>query len=181
MKPSNSKIIVSVNAEQKETFKIGDIEMRGAMKFEVNYRFKSPVTATVIEGNKYLRNGDTIITHHNNFYMPSPYHLEGDVFSIPAGKTVFAKIFTNGDLMPLYGNMLCERVDIPTSLPLPPEQRKKYINRVIVTDKGWTPYSNGQIVFHRPHAAYDIVYMFHGELKTITKLDSEQVCAVLLD
>lgn len=179
MKPSNSRIIVSVNPEQKDTFKIGSIEMSGAMKFATNYRFKSPVVATVIEGNEHLRNGDTIITHHNNFYLPSPFHLEDNIFSISAGKTIFAKLLTNGDLMPLYGNIFCERIGIPTYLPLPPEQRKKYINRVKIIDKGWTPYQNGQIAYHRPNAAYDIVYPFGGELKTITKLDSEQICAVL--
>ena len=180
MKPSNSKIIVSVNQEQKDSFALGSIEMSGAMKFEINYRFKSPVTATVIEGNEYLKEGDTIITHHNNFYLPSPFHLQDDIFSIAVGKTIFAKLLTTGELQPMYGNMFCERITIPTYFPLPPEQQKKYLNRVKIIDKGWTSYINGQIALHRPSAAYDIVYKYNGELKIITKIDSEQICGILI-
>ena len=102
------------------------------------------------------------------------------MFSIPVGKTIFAKLLTTGELQPMYGNMLCERISIPSYLPLPPEQQKEYINRVKITDKGWTSYANGQIVLHRPSAAYDIVYKYNGELKIITKIDSEQICGVLI-
>lgn len=160
---------------QKNMLKIGDMVVRSALPYETNYREKSPVVAEVVEGNKTVRKGQIILSHHNNYYPPSPFYLHGDLFAIPANHTIFCIVHPDGNLKPIYGNILCKRVEIPSILPLPQEQRKTYIDRVIVTNPGDTAYQEGDILFHRLNAAYDIVYNINKVENRITKLHEEWV------
>lgn len=177
MFPTNEKILVRVNMKQKDTLKIGNLVVSTALLFEVNYREKSPTVAVVVHGNAYVKEGDILLCHHNTFYTPSPYFLEDDLFSIPAnGNLLFAAINPSGEIQPILGNIICQRVEIPSLLPLPPEKIKTYKDRVIVTDGGTTRYKKGTLIFHRPSAAYDIVYNINGVEKRVTKLPEWQVC-----
>lgn len=179
MKPVNNKIIVRVNINQKDEMLVGGILLKTALSFDSNYREKSPVIAEVVEGNRFLKKGDIIVCHHNHFYAPSPYLLEGDLYSIPFNKTIFAKINKDGKLSALCGNILGDRVVIKNDLLVPPEFQKKYIDRILVTDRGWTTYKNGSTIFCRPNAPYDIVYNFGGVEMRKTKVDSDMVCGFL--
>lgn len=179
MTPTNGKILVSVNMLQKSQMKIGDTLFKMAEKFDSNYREKSPVICKVEEGNEWVKEGQILIAHHNTFYHPSPYHLEDNLFSIPFGKNLFAVMHLDGSLSPICGNVLCDRVDIETNPPLPIEYRKKYIDRVIVTDGGWTMYKPNDILFTKPHSYYEIVYNVNGEEKRIHKCDSDMVLGVI--
>lgn len=180
MRPTHQRIIVRVNANQKDEIQIGNALVKIPLLFETNYREKSPVIAEVVEGNERLDEGDIIVCHHNHFHQPSPYYLYDDLFSIPFNKTIFGKFDLSGDMMPLCGNMICDPLPVETPLPLPPELQKLHIDRYRVVDPGWTPYKKGAIVFTRPHAGYVIVYHWNREEKRILKVDSEQVCGYLL-
>lgn len=178
MRPANDKIIVRVNMGQKDSMTIGGVTVKCANNYSVNYREKSPVVACVVTGNAWLREDDIILCHHNHFYHPSPYYISEDMFSIPANKTIFAIVAEKG-LMPLYGNIICERVDIETEIPLPPEHRKQHIDRAVVVNSGVLEYKTGEIIFHRPNAGYDIVYMRQGIETKVTKVHDEMVCGVI--
>jgi hypothetical protein len=176
MTPVNDKIIVSCSMKQKDTMKIGDIEVSTAIRFETNYREKSPTVACVVEGNAYVKEGDILLCHHNTFYTPSPYYLYDNLFSIPAtGKLIFAIVGADGKLKPVFDNIICTRVEIPSLLPLPPEKIKTYTDRAIVKDAGLLPYKKDQLIFHRPSAGYDIVYIYNGVESRVTKVPAEQV------
>ncbi len=177
--PANGKIIVSVDMKQKDTMKLGDIEVKMAQLFETNYREKSPVIAKVEQGNDYVRRGDIIICHHNHYYPPSPYHLGENLYSIPANHTIFAVLQDDGELRSVYGNLLGDRIDIETFMPVPDDQKKKYNDRIIVTDPGGTKYKKGQTVFTRPSAPYDIVYNYAGNVIRRTKVNSDMIIGVL--
>jgi len=179
MKPANNKIIVQVNPDQKDTIKIGDIEFQSALKYEVNYRYKSPTIATVVEGNDIVREGDVLLCHHNLFYLPSPYHLNEDFFSVPFSKVLFAKLISDGTLIPICGNMICEEIPIKYYLMMPPELQQVHKNRYKVVDGGWTMYKKGDIVFTRPSSGYTIIYNVNGEERKAVKVDSEMICGVL--
>lgn len=181
MIPSNDKIIVCVNDEQKNKIKIGNIEFQTATKYETNYREKSPVIAEVVYGNEKVQSGDLLLCHHNLFYHPSPHHLYNDFFSIKFNKIIFAKIQMDGSLLPICGNLLCDRVDIETAIPLPPEQREQYTDRVVVTNPGYTQYKKGQLLFTRPYSYYEIVYVLNGVEKRVHKCDSDMVLGYLKD
>lgn len=176
MKPVNNKIIVSVNMKQKDTMTFAGVTVKTAMIYEVNYREKSPVVACVVEGNKVVKPGQLLLCHHNSFYHPSPYFLQDDKFAIPFGKTIFAIIQKDGTLRPLCGNIISERILVPTLLPVPVEDRKTYIDRVRVIDSSNARYKPGQTIFHRKNAGYDIVYVFNGVMKRVTKVHDEMVC-----
>jgi len=178
MTPANNKILVSCNISQKDTLKIGNVVLKTANPFNTNFREKSPVICQVEEGNEYVREGQVLIAHHNTFYTPSPYHLQDNLFAIPFGKTLFAILHLDGSLSPICGNILCDRVDIETAIPLPPELRKKYIDRVTVKDGGWTMYKQGDLVFTKPHSYYEIVYTIDGVERKIHKCDSDMVIGV---
>lgn len=178
--PANNKILVSVNMKQKDTIKIGDIEVSMALKFENNFREKSPTVACVVHGNAYVKEGDILLCHHNTFYTPSPYHLYDNLFSIPAnGNLLFMRLDDQGEAKPIFGNLVCERVKVETAIPLPPEKVRTYIDRATVIDPGLTRYKKGQLIFHRPSAGYDIVYLFNRVEKRVTKVPDWQVCCVV--
>ena len=176
--PVNNKIIVQVNPNQKDEIKLGNTRVKCANNYEVNYRIKSPVIGVIVYGNEYIKNGNIAIFHHNNFYLPSPYHLYDDLFSVPFGKTVFGILDENGNLSPLCGNILCAEIEIQTKFPLPPEQRKKYNDRYQVINPTGTKYKVGQILFTRPHSGYEIVYVWNDIQKKIIKVHEDMVCAV---
>lgn len=180
MIPVNNKILVRVNLKQKDTMLVGGVELKTATSFDDNYRERSPVVAEVVTGNIFLKSGDIIICHHNHFYSPSPYYLQDDLFSIPFNKTVFAKVNKKGKLSPICGNMIGQRVPVKTELELPPEHQQKYIDRLFITDRGWTSYKNGTTILCRPNAPYDIVFNFNGVEKRVTKVPEDQVVGILL-
>lgn len=175
----NDRVIVRVNMQQKNEMLIGGVRVRTALKYENNHREKSPVIAEVISGNRWVKDGDTLLCHHNHFYPPSPYFLHEDQFSIPANHTIFAIINPDGIIQPVYWNVIVEKIPIETPLPLPPEQRKYYGDRGKIIDGGWTKYKPGDLVLTRPSACYDIVYIFGDVEHRVTKINSEMVCAVV--
>lgn len=177
---TNKKVIVRADLNQKATFILNGIEVTSALLFETNFREKSPVIAQVVSGNEVLNKGDIILCHHNTFYEPSPYYLYDDLFSIPtSGSLIFCKLDDNGCLLPIYGNMMCSKMDVETELYLPISQREQYSDRVIIEDAGYCNYKKGDLLFTRPYAAYQIVYNWEGNQNRVYKVPEEQICGIL--
>lgn len=179
IKPANNKIIVRVDPNQKNEIKVGGITMTAALLFENNYREKSPTIGVVVQGNEYLKEGEVALFHHNHFYMPSPYWTGADLFSVPFNKTIFGVLDENGNINPMCGNIICERVPVEYAIPIPIEERKTYLDRAKVINPGHTPYLPGQLIFHRYSAGYDIVYNWNGEERRVTKVHEEMVIGVV--
>jgi len=174
---ANNKVLVSVNLSQKNSIKIGDLLFASATNFEINYREKSPTIATVLKGDGNVAEGDILLCHHNSFYLPSPYHIEGEIFAIPSvPEILFAKILADGSLEPILDNIIVELLKIPSLLPVAPEKQKTYTDRAIVKNGGTTKYKPGDIIFHRPYASYNIVYNLNGIENRVAKVPAAQVC-----
>lgn len=171
----NSKILVSCDLEQKEFMEVGGMQLKMATLYETNYRERSPVLAISQQTKGEIVKGDILICHHNHFYAPSPYFISDNLYSIPFNHTIFAIIDKQGNPKPVCGNILVEKVDIPTVLPLPPEQREQYIDRYIVADAGYTPYKKGQMVFTKPNSGYEIVFNLNNQEKRAIKINSEMI------
>lgn len=165
--------------KQKDEAIIAGIKITMALKFDNNHREKSPVIATVEQGNGYLKPGELIICHHNHFYHPSPYFLYDKYYSIPVNHTIFAILHEDGSLTPTYGNIIGERIDVESTIMLPPESRTQYKDRIRITQSSNPNYAEGQTVFTRPSAPYDIVYNFGGVIKRVTKIWDTQICGIL--
>jgi hypothetical protein len=164
--------------KQKDSFTLGGVTVSTAMRYEVNYREKSPVVACVVDGNEVVKPNDILLCHHNLFYPPSPFLLQDDLFSIPFSKVIFARIEPDGHITPLCGNILCQRIVVETTLPLPPEQQKTHITKSTVVDAGMLKFRPGTTIFHRPNSGYDIVYIWQSIEKRITKVHIDQVCGM---
>lgn len=180
IKAANNKLVVRVDPTQKNEIKIGGVVMTAALLFENNYREKSPTIGVIVHGNEYLKEGDAALFHHNHFYQPSPYWIGDDLFSVPFNKTVFGVLDESGSITPMCGNIICERVPVEYAMPVPVEQKKTYIDRARVINPGQVnPYKPGELIFHRPHAGYDIVYNWFGEERRVTKVHEEMVIGVV--
>lgn len=179
MIPVNNKIIVKCDINQKNTILISGSVFRLANLYEQNYRVKSPTIATVVEGNSFLRNGDILLCHHNLYFLPSPYHLGNDLFSVPFSKVLFAKILQDGELMPICGNIFGERIPKKYSIPIPPDKMEKYNDRMIISNPGYTRFKVGQTVFARPSSCYDIIYNWENEQKTVTKISEDMLTGIM--
>lgn len=175
MRPVDNRILVKVNMSQKDKFKIGDIEMTAALLFENNYRERSPVIAEVINGNEIMPNNSIIICHHNHFYSPSPYFISDNLFSIPFNKTIFGILNEDGEINPMCGNIICQRLPVEYAMPVPVEEQKTHIDRALVINPGDEPYQPRQLIFHRLHAGYDIVYNWFGEERRRTKVHADMI------
>lgn len=167
-----------MNMKQKNTLVIAGICFTVANLYQTNHREKEPVLGEIVEGNSDVKKGQVGIFHHNNYTPPSPFFLYDDLFSVPYNKTVFGILHQDGSIKPLCGNILCDRVEKEYSIYIPPEQREKHIDRVIVTNPGDTPYKAGQLLFTRPHAYYEIVYNVNGIEHRIHKVHAEMVVGV---
>lgn len=179
MRAVNNKVLVRVDMGQKNSIRIGDIAVKTVASFNKNYRERSPVVGEIAETNRFLQKGDIAVFHHNHFYDPSPYYLQDDLFSVPLNKTIFGTLSSQGEVYPVFGNLICNRIVIPSFLPLPPEQQQFHINQYEVVNPGWTTYKKGQVIFTRPNSGYEIVYVFNGEEKRIIKVDGDMICGVV--
>lgn len=175
MRSVNNRIIVRVDMAQKNRMNIGGVWVQSALLFNTNYREKSPVIAEVVSGNDKVKQGMFICCHHNHFYHPSPYFLQDDLYSIPFNKTIFGYFKEDGDLIPLCTNVFGSRIEIPSTVPLPPELVKKYTNKMLVTNGRNTKYKKGETLFTRPNAPYDIVYNWGGKEIVVTKVSEDMI------
>lgn len=180
MMATNNRLLVRVDMGQKDTMLIGDVKCVTANAYQTNYREKSPVIAQVVDANDRLNKGDFLLCHHNHFHQPSPYYLQDDLYSIPANHTIFAILNPDGALSPVYGNVLADKVEVETLLPMPAEYREHYKDRGLILDGGWTEFKPGDLVFTRPSAIYEIVYIFGDIEKRVCKINSEMICASIL-
>lgn len=178
MIPVNHKILVYCDLTQKDTCKIGGNIFKMANLYETNYRLKSPVICIVEEGNELVHAGDILLCHHNLFYQPSPYYLFGNFFSIPFSNVLFAKVLEDGELLPICGNILGERIPKQYKIPVPPDKMEKYNDRMIITNPGYTKYKKGQLILGRPSCCYDVVYNWNEVQKTVTKVSEDMVCGI---
>lgn len=179
MNSVNGKILVKCNQAQKKEIVINGVKIKTAGLFDSNYREKSPTIAEVVKGNKFVKSGDIIVCHHNTFYEPSPFYLEADLFSIPFDKIVFGTLDEHGNISPLNGNIICQRIPIDNRPEIPIQYRKTFIDRATVLDGRWTDYKKGQTVLHRLNAGYDIVYNINGVEKRVTKVHESMVVGIL--
>lgn len=180
MKTVNNKILVSSNVNQKDYFVLGGITMKNPVSFDSNYRQRSPVMCQVEEDCGELKKGAILLCHHNTFYLPSPYHVGGSLFSIPCnGNIIFAKMGVTGDLWPLFGNMFCTHSEIKNVFAVSEKEKKHYTDRAVVSEPGFCNYKKGQLVFTRPSAPYEIVYMFDGVQKSQVKVHESMIAGVV--
>lgn len=179
MKAVNGKVLVRVDMKQKSHMKMGEVVVQMANLYETNYREKSPVVGVFAETNKFFKEGEIAVFHHNHFYEPSPYYLYDDLFSVPMNHTILGVLGEGGSFRPVFGNMVCEQMEVESEFLIPPEHKTFHVNQYRIIDAGWTNYKNGTIALTRPYSGYEIVYMFNGVQHRVIKVQDEMVCGIV--
>jgi hypothetical protein len=178
MRATWNKIVVRVNHNQKDQIQIADIVFQRALKFETNYRVKSPVMAEVLEGNDEIATGSHIICHHNRFQEHSAYHIEGDLYSIPCNDSIFLRIDNEGNPHSLFENIICERIQVDTKYYIPDEKKRSYHDRVRVISDGYG-FNVGDEILTYNLADYEIVYHWQNQEKRIIKVKKTDIVAII--
>lgn len=172
MQPSNSKLIVSVKYDQKGNVQVAGGTISLAKDFSENRRESMPVMAEVINGNGHLKDGTFILVHHNRFSENSPHHIEDNLYSLAYNSSIFARLDKDGNAIGLCGNIFVDHiyedypggwVQIPSHVQLP----NKFKYKVLRNGFG---FKKGQLIFAYEFANYEIVYVWKGVEKRITKI-----------
>lgn len=178
MKPTNDKIVVRVEADQKFKIEVNGLDFLLAKEYNNNRREKNPVVCEVVTGNSKIKKGTFLLIHHNRFAEHSPYELEEGLYAIPYDRSIFARIDENGEPHSLNGNIIAKRVEKQASVEVAASYKKNYFDRVIILNNGYG-YKKGDEVFTFQYSDYEIVYVWKGEEKRVVKVFVEDICGKL--
>lgn len=177
MKPSKGFIIVSVDLQQKDRAIVGGNSIFTAYRYSTNYRDKAPVVAQIVEGTKELPSGKWIVCNYCYFDWGSQYHLYDNLFAIPIDQELFAFIEDDGELTPICGNLLVERITKETIIDIPDDLKKEYwdrgtIKKVARSVVDWLP---EQFILWLFAADYGIRYTWNGIERERIKIHESEI------
>jgi len=177
MKAAANQIIVSVDLAQKEQARIGNNTILTGRRYSANFREKNPVVCQIVEGTDELPAGKWLVCNYCYFDWGSQYHISDNLYSIPIDQELFAFIEGDGELTPICGNLLVERVDKETKIELPPELKKQFWDRGIVKNvsTGNTLPQIGQFIFWLFAADYGIWYTWNGIERERIKIHESEI------
>ncbi len=177
MTPLRDRILIESLLDQKQAFYFAD-----GMKFhlvpnrhlyEQNSRETMPVVAKVLQAGAGVPEsiiGQYVVLHHNTVFDPE-FHIqahEGISQSvIPYDKWVMGWIDEKGDLQPLNGNIICERIPehIDSVFEVPEAARKTCVNLMKVLRSSSPEAKEGHAIIVYKHSDYEVVYMWGTEEK----------------
>lgn len=174
MKLEKNHILVKVDLNQTEKAEISGLEFFTAKTYSDNWREKSPVVCKVIQGAGYVKKGHFLVCHYTHFYGESPYLLYDGYYSIPCDEMIIARILSDGELIPMFGNILCGRIKKEYVFEVPVDYVKTELSRVIVAFD-CSEYKKGTEIFILRYSDYEIVYMWNGKEHRYIKISSDEV------
>lgn len=179
MLPALNHIIVRVDLSQKDERLIGGIKMLSGKRYSENFREKNPIVAEVVTPGVAagVRKGDFIVCNYNYFDWASPYSISKELYSIPMDQEIFARVETQGNLIPLFGNLFVERIKKESALALPPDYEKNYWDRgvIIHSCSNGAGFRKGDFIFFYPMSDYEIVYNWKGEERRVIKIHKSEI------
>lgn len=175
---TKGSILVRVDQHQKDRYLLGERLLKTGKKYNVNYRERTPVVAEIIQGLGELETGKHIITTYTFFDEESIYLISDNVYSIPVDELILAIIEEDGNLTPVCGNLIVERVPIETKFLLPPELRKFHNNRGIVV-KGCEGFKKGDFILFLKFSDYEIVYTWKDIERRAIKIYKDEIVGIL--
>lgn len=177
MKPAAGYIIVRVDLAQKEKAIIGNNTFLTGYRYSINNREKNPVVAQIVEGTKELSAGKWLVCNYCYFDWSSQYHMYDNLFSIPIDQELFAFIEEDGELTPICGNLLVERITKGTIIDIPDDLKKEYWDRGIVKKvprEMFHPATN-QFILWLFAADYGIRYTWNGVERERIKIHESEI------
>jgi hypothetical protein len=175
IKPIKGNILVSVNLSQKDEVDIGGNILKTGKNYNENFRERNPVVAFVEKGNKEIPTGSNIICNYSYFDLESPLFMYDNLYSIPVNEEIYAKVDSEGNLIPVCGNVLIERLMKENKFEIPYELKKEHINKGIAL----TGELKDKLIFFLPFSNYTIVYNWNGEERRAIKIFEKEITGYL--
>lgn len=189
MKARRNHIIVKANLEQKESHEIdmpdgSKVNIYIGRKYGENNREINPSVCEIIsvgENVNQLSTGDTIVVHHNLITNEASYiKKEGQVVYIgmPAGELIYAKIIGD-ELVPLFNNVIAERVPIPKKSELEYQQKTEPMKfKVIKVPVGYEDVKPGQYILAYKLSDYEMVYHYKNKENRAIRIASKDILGI---
>lgn len=194
MKPKKKHIIVKAFLSQKESHivKCADgtsIELYLGRKYGENSREINPVVCEVThkaEDVEQVDVGDLLIVHHNTLVneatvIKKDYSEQSVIMPILADNMLYAKIDKEtGELTPLYGNFIAERLDVvKKSIIIFDEGKKEELKfRILAAPSDCNDVAVGDNVICYKLSDYEMVYNFKGSEKRAIRIWKDDILAV---
>lgn len=177
MKPAAGYIIVKVDLAQKEKAQIGNNTILTGYRYSHNHREKNPVVAQIVEGTEELPAGKWLVCNYCYFDWSSQYHMYDNLFSIPVDQELFAFIEEDGELTPICGNLLVERITKETIIDIPDDLKKQYWDRGIIKKVpcGTSEYQLNTFILWLFASDYGIRYTWNGIEKERIKIHESEI------
>jgi hypothetical protein len=190
MKARRNHLIVKANLEQKESHEISmpdgsKISIYIGRKYGENNREINPSVCEVVSVGENVTEvsvGDTIIVHHN-LIMNEASYIERDGqtvhMGIPAGELIYAKIKEGGELVPVFNNLIAERVVKPKVSELEFEQKTEQMKfKVISVPDGYTDVEPGQYILAYKLSDYEMVYHYKNRENRAIRIAANDILGV---
>lgn len=190
MKAKKNHILASANLEQKETHKVtlpdgSTIDLFIGRKYGENNREINPSVCDVLsvgEGVSELQVGDKVIIHHNmitNEALRVDKNGQDIVISIKADGMIYAKVNEDGTLVPLYNNLIGERVAAPKINRFDVTERTEPMKfKIVSTPNGYKDVKAGDTVLAFKYSDYEMVYHFNGRECRAIRISADDILGV---
>lgn len=170
MKAKRKCLIVKAHLEQKESHEVrmpdgSVINLYIGRKYGENNREINPTVVEVVSVGDEIEDilvGDTLIVHHN-LIMNEANHIKRDGqmvwLGIPYNDLLYAKVYADGTLEPLYKCVLAERIVKPRKSEFEFEDKTEPMKfRVLKTPQGYDDVKSGDTILAYKLSDYEMVY-----------------------
>lgn len=192
MRPIKDRVIIQAHYDQKEYIVYGKLKLiiPNRDKYNEDARFGNPVVAEVVAvhpDTKGLSIGDKVVLHHNSIVNASwLISLEDSIatLSIPVNRLILGKLDNDGNVQPLFNNMVCQRIEQPplSLIIITPDAYKKnekHRVKVLRVPEGEEKIKPGQTAIIYEHGDYECHYQFNGEERSEVVVYREDIAGVL--
>lgn len=190
IEPGEGRILLEFDLDQKDSMVFGTLKLYLPNKADVNENMREgyPTVATVLHGGETeLQKGDTIVLEHTCLENTGQWveHIGSHVItSIPIDSdiTIYGKLDENGDVVPLFNNYVCKRIEEceRSSIIITPDVYKK-----VQSNKGnviAVPPNNdielGSTVIYYKYSDYELVYFVNGVERKVIMVKRADIVAI---
>ncbi len=193
MKARKNNLIVKAFIEQKESHEIQmpdgtSINIFLGRKYNENSREANPTVCDVIsigEGISDISYGDKIIVHHNTITNEAVHIEKKDGYitlNVPYNNLIYAKIDTEGNLIPLKGSIIAERIpkDKLSAFDIT-EGSDPMKFKVVSVPEGYDDVKPNNKILCYKLSDYEMVYHYNNKEHRAVRILHEDILGVVQD
>ena len=190
MRAKRKHLIVKANPEQKESHEIqmpdgSTISIYLGRKFGENNREVYPNVCEIISVGDEVNGvsvGDKIILHHNIVTNEATHIKKEDGYvymGIPADGLVYAKIQEDGTLIPLFRNLIGERIVKEKVSQFEYEDRTEQFKfKILSVPEDYTDVAVGDTILAYKYSDYEMVYHHNNRECRAIRIAADDVLGI---